>query len=178
MRNFVLLACLLPCSAIAGDVISHIEADIDGDGKNDTAILSAANGYADLLITASSGGQITVSNAAWMGASAGTIPSLSVSSSGALTIHSMNEAIGRIRWHQVLTVAYRDGSFLVAGFTYDWRDTTDMDTWGHCDLNLLTRKGSLSLGQTDRASEFEVYSLRAVPITEWEDVHPEECRPE
>lgn len=173
------LACLLPLAAFAGDALSHVDADLDGDGVLDTATLTASDGYADLLIVSSRDGAITMANAAWMGAAAGTIPELEMTDRGSLILHSMNEAVGRNRWHQLLTIAYRDEAFRVAGFTYGWYDTLNPEANGLCDLNLLTGIGELSIGpEGTPATAIEVYSVSAVPITEWEDIYPPECRAE
>lgn len=35
-----------------------------------------------------------------------------------MQIVSQNDAVGRDRWEKILTIAYRDHDFVVAGFTY------------------------------------------------------------
>jgi len=74
----------------------------------------------------------------WQGQMFGTQPSLDVNARGSLLIHSQNDAIGRNRWRETITVAYREGQFVVAGYTYTSRDTLDLDNTTSCDMNFLT----------------------------------------
>ncbi len=109
-------------------------------------------------------------NAAWSGAMWGTRPSLEVSGKGSLLIKSGNEAIGRGRWTQTLTVVYRNKDFVVAGITRDERDTLDLKAGGSCDLNLLTGKGK-------RNSKPVETKFPAIKLADWSDEKlPEECR--
>lgn len=174
----LIFAALLPLPAFAGNFVSMIVADVDGDGKEDVAILSGTETYADLTIRSTLGGEVTAPAFAWMGVAAGTLPGLERSTEGSLLVHSMNEAIGRNRWHQTLTIAYRDGAYRVAGFTYSWYDTLDLAASGSCDLNLLTGKGVLTIGPDGNETPIDIYSLTALEITVWQDIHPPECRPE
>lgn len=77
------------------------------------------------------------------GASAmfGQEPWVSVRENGSIIIGSQNSAIGRNRWEQKLTIIYRQSQFIVAGFTYSYYDTLDLNASGECDLNLMTGKG-------------------------------------
>ncbi|MDF1635441.1 hypothetical protein [Mycoplana sp. MJR14] len=63
-------------------------------------------------------------------------------SNGSISITSQNSAIGRDRWEQSLTVAYRNSRFVVAGYTYSAYDTLDPNHTESCDLNVLTGKGT------------------------------------
>lgn len=72
---------------------------------------------------------------------AGTESSLAVSDSGSLLINQQNESVGRNRWSRTLTVAFREGKYLVAGFTLSERDTLDPNAGGSCDYNLLSGRG-------------------------------------
>lgn len=60
---------------------------------------------------------------------------------GSISLGSQNFSIGRNRWEQKLTIAFRGLQFVVAGFSYSHYDTLDPDANGSCDLNLLTGKG-------------------------------------
>lgn len=71
----------------------------------------------------------------------GQEPWVSVRDNGSIIIGSQNSAIGRNRWEQKLTVIFKDQQFVVAGFTYSYYDTLDLNANGECDLNLLTGKG-------------------------------------
>lgn len=75
------------------------------------------------------------------GGMAGTESTLSVSKDGDLLINQKNESVGRDRWERTLTISYRNGRYVVSGFTYNFRDTLDPKTGGSCDYNLLTGKG-------------------------------------
>lgn len=66
---------------------------------------------------------------------------LTLAKNGSLQIHQYNEAVGRDRWSRTLTVAYRDGQYVIAGFTFYAYDTLRADSTESCDYNLLTGKG-------------------------------------
>ena len=72
----------------------------------------------------------------------GQEPELKALPNGSIQIVTKNEAIGRDRWNQTLTLAYRNTDFIVAGFTYSYYDTLDTENYGDCDLNVLTGKGT------------------------------------
>ncbi|MEW7006783.1 hypothetical protein [Lentilitoribacter sp. EG35] len=73
----------------------------------------------------------------------GQEPSVIALKNGSINVTSQNSAIGRNRWEQNLTIAYRGGEFLVAGFSYSYYDTLDVEANGGCDLNLLTGRGTV-----------------------------------
>lgn len=72
---------------------------------------------------------------------AGVGSELAVAKNGSLQIHQYNESVGRDRWSRTLTVAYRDGQYVIAGFTFSAYDTLKADSSESCDYNLLTGKG-------------------------------------
>ena len=131
-------------------VLSVVTADWNNDGGFDRALLllpQADSDEADLYIylsDADSNTMLQVSHKAkivWVGGMWGTQPSLKVNKKGSLILKSANESIGRNRWQQKLTIAYRKGHFVVAGYTYSAHDTLDLDYKLKCDINLLTGKG-------------------------------------
>jgi len=71
----------------------------------------------------------------------GQEPILEAMANGSIKITTRNDSIGRNRWSQTLTLAYRNTDFIVAGFTYSYNDTLDLAASGDCDLNVLTGKG-------------------------------------
>lgn len=75
---------------------------------------------------------------------AGQAPSIGALPSGSILITSHNGSIGRHRWEQKLTIAYRNFDFVVAGYTYTSYDTLDLDNTTDCDFNVLTGKGKLN----------------------------------
>lgn len=137
----------------AGDVIDALTADWNDDGSMDRAILvtNKETDQADLYLYV--GGEaanefkldLVRKDAVWVGGMWGTLPSLELSKKGSLLIKSANEAIGRNRWNQTITVAYRNNNFVAAGFTYNDYDTLEPNATGtQCDVNLLTGKGTLN----------------------------------
>ncbi len=89
----------------------------------------------------------------------------------------MNESIGRDRWHQTLTVAWRGNAFVLAGYTYEWYDTLNVSENGKCDANLLNGKGEMSWGEEfENKSTFKTHS-RGGPIDMWNLEPPLECFP-
>ncbi|MGE0528716.1 MAG: hypothetical protein AB7G93_17055 [Bdellovibrionales bacterium] len=150
---------LLPLVSYATDirtVESVIDAailDLNDDAGFDRAVLVAEEegSDADLYIFLSSFDEATREHKTdlaavkkgfvFNGPMWGQQPSLSVNSKGSLQITSMNEAIGRGRFTQVLTVVYRNNQLLVGGVTYTYRDTLDPEVGGTCDVNFLTGKG-------------------------------------
>ncbi|ATQ66916.1 MULTISPECIES: hypothetical protein [Methylosinus] len=111
-------------------------------------------------------------NAAWVGGGAGALPSLAVSDKGSLLIKSENDAIGRDRWSETLTVVRRNGALVVAGLTFTARDTLEPEGGGSCDLNFLTGKG------TRNGKKIEL-KAQTLPLADWSvngEALPKECR--
>ena len=182
MRLLLSLLLFFP-SAIAAQEINHVSADLTGDGVLDRAILAldTEGGGADLLIyVPNSDGQFSLHTKAksliWVGPG-GRGPRLTVSPHGSLLIHSINDSIGRDRWRQTLTVAWRSNAFVLAGFTYYWYDTQDPEKSGTCDVNLLSGKGMRTRGTFLREISFRTKS-RSVPIDMWDQEPPSECFPD
>lgn len=178
-RCLALLALVLlaaaPAHAEPGAVLATAESDIDGDGKPDRFQLIDADGSATLKITMGSGETIVADQIAWVGG-IGQQPELAVTPQGSVQVISMNESIGRDRWHLTLTLAYRDGAVRVAGYTWNEYDTLDNDAWTDCDLNLLTGRG---LRKQEKGERKVRTSLPALPVTEWnyEKIEqPDVCR--
>jgi hypothetical protein len=72
----------------------------------------------------------------------GQEPELAALANGSFTLTTKNDSVGRGRWRQTLTVAYRNFDFIVAGYTYSSHDTLAGDGGtSDCDLNVLTGKG-------------------------------------
>jgi hypothetical protein len=93
---------------------------------------------------------------------AGTEPSLELSSRGSLLLKSGNQSIGRDRWEQTLTIAYRNDQFVIAGLTLEVRDTLDHSAGGNCDLNLLTGQGTRNGRRVDIGAQ-------TILLSTWED---------
>ncbi|MEM1046977.1 MAG: hypothetical protein AAGL24_12520 [Pseudomonadota bacterium] len=164
----------LPQKAMADDrIFTVVTGDWNQDGTADAAMLRLPDDDAPdhtlvlyladrvtrrLRLTA------TADNFVWgWPDTAGQSPRLEAMANGSLAVHSQNEAIGRNRWAQKLTVAYRNGTFVVAGFTYAAYDTLsqnpDEDAL-ECDLNILTGEGLLD-GEPLR------FSTTWIPLDAW-----------
>ncbi|NVP58055.1 hypothetical protein [Mycoplana rhizolycopersici] len=72
----------------------------------------------------------------------GQEPGVTALANGSIKLTSQNSAVGRDRWEQSLTIAYRNGQFVVAGYTYSSYDTLEPNNTSQCDLNVLTGKGT------------------------------------
>lgn len=163
---------MVPAGAIAGAVTSPV----DGDINRFRVILVETEEGADLYVFTDAGeGWKQVAHAkdmVWRGGMYGQEPWMEATEHGSLKIYSENSAVGRNRWEQVLTIAYRNGVFRVAGYTYSYYDTLDPDANGQCDVNLLTGKGVLN------GKNFKT-SLSALPVQDWTmDTRPPECEVE
>ena len=171
LARCLLLAVLAAGPAMAQSVVS----DLNGDGRAETFTLTGMDdGRADLTIDGGSS-RIVARDIAWAGG-IGQKPELSLAPNGSVRLTSMNEAIGRNRWRLTLTIAYREGAYRVAGYTYSWYDTLNLPDRGTCDLNLLTGRGVLTLAERpERAVRTD---LRARPVTDWTDdaPRPAACR--
>lgn len=71
---------------------------------------------------------------------AGNNSSLAINKAGSLQIVQGSEN-GRDRFNRTLTVAYRNGKYVVAGFTYHYHDAIGEFEPENCDYNLLSGKG-------------------------------------
>ncbi len=146
------LVFALPAYAQAPDlarVLSAVTLSFESNGDTDRAVLvENDDAGADLYIyralepsrAAPAKPALVKKNAAWSGAMWGTRPSLELSGKGSLLVKSENDAIGRGRWSQTLTIVYRSKEFIVAGLTREARDTIDLKSHS-CDLNYLSGKG-------------------------------------
>lgn len=162
----LLMLCGLTHFASAEPTL-EIRSDLDGDGTAEVfALVGDEDGDADLLITTPKG-QILAPDIAWKGGMFGQEPDLSLAPNGSLRLTSRNDSIGRNRWELILTIAYRKDAYRVAGFTYSWRDTLDLDAYGICDVNLLNGRGFLTVGNADPKPVRT--PLRAPTVTDWDN---------
>ena len=160
-------------------VISSVTLMFGDDGSTDRALLvDNFDAGADLYIfrgvedaksDAPMKPDLMKKSAAWNGAMWGSRPSLDTNGKGSLVIRSQNEAIGRNRWSQTLTIVYRSHEYLVAGLTYKSRDTLDPNAGGNCDINFLSGKG------TRNGKPVET-KFSAIRLQDWSDEKlPKEC---
>lgn len=130
-------------------VFSVATTDWNKDGVNDPVMILNVNEgerFDGLFYLSDEYGRLTlkhhIQDIVW-GSSAmfGQEPSVTTAQNGSVILTSQNSAIGRNRWEQKLTIAYRNDKLVVAGFTYSYYDTLDPNAYGECDLNLLSGKG-------------------------------------
>ncbi|MEM6357725.1 MAG: hypothetical protein AAF844_18865 [Pseudomonadota bacterium] len=153
-----------PLPISSRDVIAALSDDLNGDGTADRAMLveNPDEGTASLLVyTGDATGPgftpaLQATGIVWVGRLFGTIPWLEVSERGSLLLHGENASVGRNRWREVHAIAWRDGGFVLAGYTWESYDTLDPAAATSCDLNLLTgraiRNGTTYQGAPRRVS--------------------------
>lgn len=67
----------------------------------------------------------------------GMSPRLEQAGNGSLLVQSEQTGVGRQPWSQTLTLAWRDGAFIVAGLTWQGHDRLTGSS-ADCDVNLVT----------------------------------------
>ena len=75
----------------------------------------------------------------------GDEPSLATNRRDSLLIQAGNDGFGRTAWHETVTVAYRNGQLVVAGYDFDDYDKLGDDPTKNCSVNFLTGKGILTM---------------------------------
>lgn len=161
-----------------GRIIDAAIGDWNKDGKPDLALLvaSAPDDQADnpigIYIYLRGGEhsllQLAVSapNKVWgtvgPDGMVGQEPSIAALPNGSIAVTSQNDSVGRDRWQQTLTLAHRNNDFVVAGYTYVYRDTLEPDSSYSCDYNVLTGKA------TKNAKDLKA-EARTINIQSWQD---------
>jgi hypothetical protein len=161
-------------------VISSVTLSFSDDGSTDRAVLvdnfdSGADlyifrGVEDAKADAPMKPDLLKKQAAWNGSMWGSRPTLDANAKGSLVMKSQNDAIGRSRWSEALTIVYRNHEFLIAGLTYESHDTLEPKAGGACDINFLNGKGT-------RNGKSVETKFSAVRLQDWSDEKlPKECR--
>ena len=175
----LLLAIGLPFAAGAADfpaerIVAAASGDWNKDGATDLAIVVTPEaGSADdnglyVYLARPTENRLALAlslpNSVWGGMTFfGQEPELTALANGSFTLTTKNDAVGRDRWRQTLTIAYRNTDFIVAGFTYSSYDTLGADSDGReCDLNVLTGKGKSNRGPVAGKPLF-------APLKEWNE---------
>ena len=150
------LFCMTAAPALAepldpANILQAVVGDWNSDGAEDLVLLTRGSEYMDLLffLQDKDGAYLKPAGAAvgkvWgrMGADTfvGQEPDVKALPNGSIQVITRNDSIGRDRWQQTLTLAYRNTDFVVAGLTYSYYDTLEPDNNGDCDVNVLTGKG-------------------------------------
>jgi len=101
----------------------------------------------------------------------GNIAELRTTKSGALQVYSENTAVGRDKWERAMTLAYRNGHFVVSGLTLSAYDSLDPKAGGSCDINFLTGKAKAG------RKTIKVAASGGIPVDKWsEDMIPKACQ--
>jgi hypothetical protein len=161
MRRSIILAAVLSAhTALAADgdptrrIVDAATGDWNGDGKPDLALLmEPADGGEDDqlgiyiylrdehdLLRLAAAAPNKIGGSTQPDGIFGQEPSIKAAGKSSIAIRSQNSAIGRDRWDQTITLAYRNSQFVVAGYTYNHYDTLDPEAGGSCDYNALTGK--------------------------------------
>jgi len=101
----------------------------------------------------------------------GNTAELRQSKTGALQIYSENTAVGRDKWERTMTLAFRNGHFVVAGLTMSDYDDLTPGSASACDINFLSGKAKAG------RKLIKVASSGGIPVEKWsEDMIPKACQ--
>jgi hypothetical protein len=132
------------------NIVTQALVDVDKDGVRDDVALSYGSEEDQgltLSVLLSSTGKVvqvpdlvqnTTATEDSMDMGEGNI--ITQNASGSLQLKASNEFIGRNRWRETLTIVYRKGQLILAGYTYVTWDTVN-GSLNSCDLNTLSGKG-------------------------------------
>jgi hypothetical protein len=105
---------------------------------------------------------------------------LEVTKSGSLLISAAHQWGASRDWTEILTVVYRNGEPVVAGFTMGWywnsllADETFETLEGECDINFLTGSGTLTK-DADKPQPIKA-AFKPVKLVEWTSANiPQAC---
>lgn len=189
----VIASGIAAASALAGntpalEALSEVALDIDNDGRMDRAVLVGGpdGEYLDLYIyLAADDEKPDLSHKPDFlkkNITDGRIMDRGVASKGkgSLTVESCYGCGANKSWNETLTIVFRGGEFLVAGYTRDWdwnSHTSDGNVetlMGGCDINFLTGKGvaSQSLDEGKPLKE----KFKPVKLADWSaEKRPKAC---
>lgn len=162
----------VPSARAEDSIVDAAMGDIDGDGRQDLAILTLPTGKSrnDVGIAVylrdptlpTLKRTILLPARFWGTSSAGQQPQIAILENRSITVHTENMAFGREHWERTYTLVWRNARMLVAGFTYTFNDTIDHDQAGSCDLNLLTGRGI-------RNGEQITTGRQRIDLADWDD---------
>ncbi len=141
-------------------------------GGTDTVVVTRDPDTDAVGVQVARGGRVVAENPVF--ASALEAPAVRVLANGSVVVRATWTGIGRSPWEEHYTLAFRRGTWVVAGYTRSAWDRLD-GTGRTCDLNLLTGRGIVT---DERGRERRVRaSLRSVPLADWRAVTdlPREC---
>ena len=174
------------------EVLDEATLDIDNDGRMDRAVLvgDSGGGYVDLYIYLAAGDEkldlLRPPDFLKKEITDGSIMDRGLESKGkgSLAVTSCSGCGARKSSDETITIAFRSGEFLVAGYTrsWDWNSEVhkadgswDMETlMGGCDINYLTGKGAASQSLDEGKPLPEKFT--PVKLSDWsEDKRPKAC---
>ncbi|KEP69642.1 hypothetical protein DL1_02955 [Thioclava dalianensis] len=164
------LACAQDTSVPAkpGDLVAALSGDWNGDGVADAVTLQQDDDYsADLTVYLGDPvyglkPAVSVKSAMFSGQGGGQTPTIKALSKSAFALHQEQIGFGRTPWEATFSVAWRDGHFVVSGYSYQYYDRIDPDHQGSCDVNLLAGNYEITLdGQTKTGQQ----DMRAFPLS-------------
>ncbi|TIT23488.1 MAG: hypothetical protein E5W70_08170 [Mesorhizobium sp.] len=102
-------------------------------------------------------------------ATSDTEPELTALPNGSIKLYIPAMEIGSERINKTLTLAWRNGTFVVAGFAYEHWDYMDDNVASDCDYNVLTGKGKSSKKLADGSTRQATVSVEGevIPFAEW-----------
>lgn len=167
-------------------IIAVLTGDWNEDGNADAALLiRSETDLADLVILTGDGihglqPAATASAVIFAGPMAGQAPTLSPRTPSSFVVTMEQTAIGRTPWNTDITIAFRSGAFVVAGFTHNFYDRLEHAS-GFCDVNLLSGDWELRSSPGAEAEETQrtgLTRMSALPIEALsESFMPAVCAP-
>lgn len=150
--------------------------DLNGDGIVEVfSLVVSETGEADLRISQTGGNDVLAAGLGSTGPGADR-PELAIRGDGQVTITSHHDAVGPIRWTEILTLGFPDGSYRITAYSYIWWSETDLDSFGYCELDLRAGKGTIEQNGQPR---FELLTdIPALPAAMWastEKIMPIDC---
>jgi hypothetical protein len=174
------------------EALDELRLDINNDGKMDRAVLvgDSGGGYMDLYIYLAAGDEkLDLSRQPDFlkkEITDGSIMERALESKGkgSLAVTSCYGCGARKSSEETITIAYRGGEFLVAGYTRSWvwnsevhkaDGSWDMETlMGGCDINFLTGKGVASQSLDEGKPLTEKFT--PIKLSDWsEEKRPRAC---
>ena len=102
-------------------------------------------------------------------AASDTEPELTALPNGSIKLYLPAMPVGSKRTNQTLTLAYRDGVFIVAGFAYDYHDYLEDNVASDCDYNVLSGKGKSGKMQPDGSTSEKTVAVegKVIAFSQW-----------
>ena len=188
---WIVALATVPMSALAqdeppADAPLEVALDMDHDGRMDraAAVEDPDSGEAVLAIYLGTGDEkLDPSRKPTFikkAVTEGRVLELAAKSKGSLTVTSCFGCGANKSWEETLTIVYRGGRFLVAGFSRSWEwnvqkaDGSVETTLGSCDINYLTGKGVASQDLSDGKPVAGKFLLKS--LASWAaDKRPKPC---